>query len=60
MGFRTRVQVISRSSGQQQWYVNFPSACAQMMAFRKGEVVEWELTAEGGLLLRRPERGRKA
>jgi hypothetical protein len=52
--------VISRSSGQQQWYVNFPSACAQMMTFRKGEVVEWELTAEGGLRLRRPERERKA
>ena len=60
MGFRTRVQVISRRSGQQQWYVNFPSACAQMMGFRKGETVEWELSADGGLLLRRPDRERKA
>jgi len=59
MGFRTRVQVINRKNGQQQWYVNFPSACAQMMDFRKGETVEWELSPGGGLLLRRPDRERK-
>jgi len=53
------VQVINRKNGQQQWYVNFPSACAQMMDFRKGETVEWELSPGGGLLLRRPDRERK-
>jgi len=54
MGFRTKVQLISRRASQ-QWYVNFPSACAQMMNFRKGEVVEWEFTERGDLLLRRCE-----
>ena len=52
MGFRTKVQLISRRASQ-QWYVNFPSACAQMMNFRKGEVMEWEFTERGDLLLRR-------
>ena len=52
MGFRTKVQLIRRQNSQ-QWYVNFPSACAQMMNFRKGEVVEWEFTDRGELRLRR-------
>ncbi len=55
MGFRTKIQLINRKSSQ-QWYVNFPSACAQMMEFRKGEVMEWVLTGRGDLLLRRVER----
>lgn len=59
MGFKTKVQLIQRKESQ-QWYVNFPSACAQMMNFRKGEVVEWEVTASGDLILRRPATGRKA
>ena len=59
MGFKTKVQLIQRRESQ-QWYINFPSACAQMMNFRKGEVVEWEITATGDLLLRRPTTGRKA
>lgn len=54
MGFRTKIQLINRKSSQ-QWYVNFPSACAQMMGFRKGEMMEWELTPEGSLLLHRVE-----
>jgi len=52
MGFRTKIQLINRKSSQ-QWYVNFPSACAQMMDFHKGEVMEWVLTDRGELLLRR-------
>lgn len=55
MSFRTKIQLIKRQSSQ-QFYINFPSACAQMMDFRKGEVVEWVLTDDGDLLLRRPER----
>ena len=58
MGFKTKVQRIERKESQ-QWYINFPSACAQMMNFRKGEVVEWEITAAGDLMLRRPSMGRK-
>ena len=59
MGFKTKVQLIQRQESQ-QWYINFHSACAQMMNFRKGEVVEWEITPTGDLMLRRPTTGRKA
>jgi len=52
MGFKTKVQLINRKESR-QWYVNFPSACAQMMDFEKGEVVEWVLTDSGDLILKR-------
>lgn len=55
MGFQTKIQLIKRKDSQ-QFYINFPSACAQMMGFRKGEVVEWVLTDDGNLLLRRTRR----
>ena len=58
MGFKTKVQLIQRRESQ-QWYINFPSACAQLMNFRKGEVLEWEMTAAGDLRLRRLAVGRK-
>jgi hypothetical protein len=57
MGFPTKVQVIQRERSR-QWYVSIPSACAQMMDLRKGEVVEWVLTQDGHLLLRRTRNGR--
>ena len=52
MGFKTKVQLINRKESQ-QWYINFPSACAQMMNFEKGEVVEWVSTDTGNLILKR-------
>jgi hypothetical protein len=55
MGFQTKIQLINRKQSR-QWYVNFPSACAQMMNFRKGEVVEWVITPGGDLVLKRPNR----
>ncbi len=58
MGFKTKIQLINRKSSQ-QWYVNFPSACAQMMDFKKGEEFEWVLTEHGDLLLKRNIRGKK-
>lgn len=51
MGFKTKVQLINRKESQ-QWYINFPSACAQMMDFQKGEIVEW-FFEKGDLLLKR-------
>jgi len=54
MGYPTKIQLIKRAKSQ-QWYVNFPSACAQMMKFEKGERVEWVVTKEGHLLLKRDE-----
>ncbi len=62
MGFKTKIQLISRKSGYDQWFVNFPSACAQMMGFRKGETAEWEVDEKGNLALKRERdaaRGKK-
>ena len=58
MGFKTKIQLINRKASQ-QWYINFPSACAQMMNFEKGEVVEWRITKSGDLLLKRLEKESK-
>lgn len=56
MGFKTTVQLIQRKKSQ-QFYINFPSACAQMLNLKKGEVVEWVITNDGNLMLKRsPER----
>lgn len=52
MGFKTKVQLINRKTSQ-QWYINFPSSCAQMMGFQKGEEVEWVITEQGDLILKR-------
>jgi len=52
MGFKTKIQLIQRKQSQ-QFYINFPSACAQMMGFSKGEEVEWVLTDQRDLLLKR-------
>lgn len=59
MGFKTRVQLIQRKKSQ-QYYINFPSACAQMLDLKKGEVVEWAITGDGDLILKRAsERGER-
>ena len=54
MPFPTKVQLIKRKNSE-QWYINFPSAVAQMMDFAKGEVVEWSLHDRSTLILERPE-----
>lgn len=59
MGFKTKVQLIQRRESQ-QWYINFPSACAQMMNFQKGEVMEWEIIADGQLILHRTAKERNS
>ena len=54
MPFSTKVQRIERKSSV-QWYINLPSAVAQMMDFSKGETVEWSLHDRSTLVLNRPE-----
>lgn len=54
MGYPTRVQLIKRPTSE-QWYVNFPSAIAQAMQFKKGEVVEWFVEDKAKLVLKRTE-----
>ena len=55
MGHPTKVQLIQRKNGPDQWYVNFPTAIAQAMEFDKGETVEWIIQDKRHLTLRRPE-----
>ena len=52
MGFPTKVQLIKRKQSE-QWYINFPSALAQAMDFKKGEQVEWEVEDRSLLVLKR-------
>lgn len=52
MSFPTKVQLIRRKNSE-QWYINFPSAVAQMMDFSKGEVVNWSLHDRSTLVLER-------
>lgn len=52
MGFPTKVQLIKRKNSE-QWYINFPSAVAQAMQFKKGEIVEWIVEDKSQLVLNR-------
>ena len=55
MGYQTKIQVIKRAKGADQYYVNFPMVMAEALEFQKGETVEW-IVAEGGeIVLARPE-----
>lgn len=53
MGFPTKVQLIQRKSSE-QWYINLPSAVAQVMDFTKAETVEWFVHDKANLILHRP------
>jgi hypothetical protein len=52
MGYPTKIQLIKRAASE-QWYINFPSAVAQAMEFKKGEVVEWIIENKNRLMLKR-------
>jgi hypothetical protein len=52
MGFPTKVQLIQRKASE-QWYINFPSAVAQAMEFKKGERVEWIIEDKANLIVHR-------
>ncbi|WP_244216048.1 hypothetical protein, partial [Pedobacter kyonggii] len=54
MGYPTKVQVIKRKTSE-QWYVNFPSAVAQAIEFKQGEVVEWIIDDNQRLILQRSD-----
>lgn len=55
MGYSTKVQLIQRKKGPDQWYINIPTAVAEAMDFSKGEVVEWHVEDRGLLALSRTE-----
>ena len=54
MGYPTKIQRIKRAKSE-QWYVNFPSAVAQAIEFKQGEVVEWVIDDHQRLILNRSE-----
>lgn len=56
MGYKTKIQLIKRMKSM-QWYVNFPSAIAQAMEFKKGEIFEWVI--ENKNLLKLVRKGKK-
>ena len=43
MGYPTKVQLISRKQGADQYYINFPTAVAEAMEFQKGEIIEFDI-----------------
>jgi hypothetical protein len=53
MGYPTKVQLIQRKHGTDQWYINFPTAIAEAMDFQKGEVVHWHVEDKANLVLHR-------
>lgn len=55
MGYPTKVQLIQRKKGPDQWYINIPTAVAEAMDFSKGEVVEWHMEDRGLLAISRLE-----
>jgi len=52
MGYPTKIQLINRKKSE-QWYINFPSAVAQAMEFKKGEIVEWLVENKEKMILKR-------
>lgn len=53
MGHPTKVQLIRRKKGTDQWYINFPTAIANAMEFDKGETVEWIIEDKANAILHR-------
>ena len=54
MGYPTKVQLISRKKGADQYYINFPTAVAEAMEFQKGEVIEWIVEDKANIIAHRP------
>jgi hypothetical protein len=55
MGYLTKVQVIQRAKGQQQFYLICPAALAQALEIEKGETIEWVVQDKWTLSVRRVE-----
>lgn len=53
MGYPTKVQLIRRKKGTDQWYINFPTAIAEAMDFEKSETVHWHIEDKANLVLHR-------
>ncbi len=54
MGYPTKVQLICRKKGSDQYYINFPTAVAEAMEFQKGETIEWIIEDKANIIAHRP------
>lgn len=52
MGYKTKIQKVDRPTNQ-SFYVNLPSALAQVMNIEKGEEFEWIIEDKNLILLQR-------
>jgi len=54
MGYPTKVQLISRKMGADQYYINFPTAVAEALELQKGEMIEWIIENKANIIAHRP------
>jgi antitoxin component of MazEF toxin-antitoxin module len=52
MGYQVKMQKVERPTNQ-SYYLNFPSAVAQMLEIVKGETFEWLIENKNLLVLKR-------
>ena len=57
MAYVTKLQVIERANGQQQFYLICPAPLAQALEMEKGETIEWVVEDKRTLRIRRSEPG---
>jgi len=55
MGYPTKVQLIARQKGADQYYINFPSALAEALDLQKGETIEWFIEDKANVIAHRPD-----
>lgn len=53
MGYPTKVQRIHRKKTAGQYYINFPTAIAEALEFRKGETIEWIVEDKANVIAHR-------
>jgi hypothetical protein len=54
MGYPTKVQMIRRKKGVDQYYINFPTAVAEALEMQKGETIEWIIENKANIIAHRP------
>ncbi len=52
MGYIVKIQKVERPTNQ-SFYLNFPSALAQLLNIKKGECFEWEVETKNLIVLKR-------
>lgn len=54
MGYPTKIQLIARKKGSDQYYINFPTALAEAIELEKGEIIEWIVEDKANIIAHRP------